>query len=240
MASNKDYDTDASADVSVSVWKRWRTNKLVPRLTPQNHRRRRRNLNDESASTQSSMGHLSPLAMIPIPQEDRQSALLSPPDSPPRSLIESSNNNNFSDNANCNTPIVQDNSISLEQQTPPAFSPLPDMVSAKRLGKEVRRNHSKRRRSRCDNDSDKENAEWTSPDDEGEYWRHFGQLMIGLSPEERTKQYWKLCYGTQPSQPEDSFSANRAPPVKSWYALCTGFYFVYLLTQLMNGRPYLY
>jgi len=134
------------------------------------------------------------------------------------------------------TPKVQDDDdyLCFEQQTPPAFSPLPVMVSAKRLGKEVRRNHSKRRRLRSFPHCGKENHDaatatdascwalqecWSSTaasptsDDDNESATQY-RIRQGLSPEELAKHYWNLCYGAEPLK-QQSLSATRAPPVKS-------------------------
>jgi hypothetical protein len=114
-----------------------------------------------------------------------------------------------------------DTSFSL---TPPATSPSPLIVSAKRLGSEVRRNHSKRRKGRLGND--KENAAFNVTS-----WRAENEVEDeveeGLPPchhlpqEERAKRYWQWCYGTDEPMPQThtSWSASRAPPSKSWYVL---------------------
>jgi hypothetical protein len=131
--------------------------------------------------------------------------------------------------------------------TPPMSSPAPLMVSAKRLGAEVRRNHSKRHRGRITSSPDKENdsdndapsawvlsSHWQDDDehvddpvgrsslsstgsDGDDELRSF--FIEKLSPSERNKHYWRWCYGTDaaPVLTQRSWSASRAPPTKSWY-----------------------
>jgi hypothetical protein len=93
--------------------------------------------------------------------------------------------------------------------TPPTALAPPLVVSAKRLGSEIRKNHSKRRKGRM---RDKENTsnQWEDePEERLPPVEH-------LEPQERTQRYWQWCYGdkTEPI-PQSSWSASRAPPAKS-------------------------
>lgn len=98
--------------------------------------------------------------------------------------------------------------------TPPVSSPTPLIVSAKRLGNEVRRgkNGAKRRRP-LDEDSSTSSS---SDDDDNKM-----MLPAEMSPTQRTQEYWRRCYGnTQLPQQllnsQTSWSASRAAPAKSW------------------------
>ena len=127
--------------------------------------------------------------------------------------------------------------------TPPATGPRPLVVSAKRLGQDVRREHSKRRRpSRRVNRGDNKNGfclwkdhntpsastqtttatttSYYSSDDEHEQ----GDLPFlfdrtKVSETEQNRHYWEWCYGKEVTvdlKAEKSFSAQRVPPKKGW------------------------
>ena len=124
--------------------------------------------------------------------------------------------------------------------TPPATGPRPLVVSAKRLGQDVRREHSKRRRpSRRVNKGDSQNgfclwkdhsssasaqataaAAYSSSDDEHEQDDlPFLFDKTKVSETEQNKLYWEWCYGKEVTvdlKAEKSFSAQRAPPKKGW------------------------
>ena len=256
MASINDDDDVPTA----SLWNRWRgsSNKLIPRLAPRRRRRRRgpllRMSDVEDHCTTGNAG----IATAASTSENTDTAAMSerfPPTSPPRDATITSSSSAVSSSSAAalhsmgqqqqqqqlamiiTTPKVQDDDdyLCFEQQTPPAFSPLPVMVSAKRLGKEVRRNHSKRRRLRSFPHCGKENHDaatatdascwalqecWSSTaasptsDDDNESATQY-RIRQGLSPEELAKHYWNLCYGAEPLK-QQSLSATRAPPVKSW------------------------
>ena len=128
--------------------------------------------------------------------------------------------------------------------TPPAPGPRPLGVSAKRLGQDVRRKHSKRRRRRrrsnnapvstSSNNNQAVLGLWNddaqkfsdSSDDSSEQLPFlFASSRSQLPPHERKKQYWEWCYGktTIELNPQPSWSASRAPPSRSWYVLCFWF-----------------
>lgn len=93
--------------------------------------------------------------------------------------------------------------------TPPVRSPTPLVVSAKRVGSKVKRSYSTKRRRPTDEDSPRS-------EDESEM-----KLPDGLTPNQRAQEYWKRCYGSKKPQellvnPQMSWSAKRAAPVKSW------------------------
>jgi hypothetical protein len=93
--------------------------------------------------------------------------------------------------------------------TPPATSPTPLVVSAKRFGKNVKRTYSTKRRRPSDDDYS------SGSDDDDDQMR----LPEGLSPNQRAQEYWKRCYGSK--KPQDllvnpQWSAKRAAPTKSW------------------------
>lgn len=109
--------------------------------------------------------------------------------------------------------------------TPPAAGPRPLVVSAKRVGQDVRREHTKRRRaSRRVAKSDSGLNLWnptqsqeSSDEDEEDLPFLFPQSEV--TPGEQTKQYWEWCYGKGQKielKPEQSWSAKRAPPAKGW------------------------
>jgi hypothetical protein len=98
------------------------------------------------------------------------------------------------------------------------------MVSAKRLGSEVRRNHSKRRKGRLGNDKENSAFNVTSWRAENEVEDEVEEGLPAcehLSQEERAQRYWQWCYGTDEPMPQmqSSWSASRAPPSKSWYVV---------------------
>ena len=134
--------------------------------------------------------------------------------------------------------------------TPPVSGPRPLVVSAKRLGQDVRRKHSKRRRCRSRRGTMQQNGNendaaafclWkenkvggdcndnhelapaaASSDEETLDSQDLPFLFSQqeLSPQEQTRRYWELCYGNtvtiEPLTAGNSWSANRAPPRKSW------------------------
>ena len=129
--------------------------------------------------------------------------------------------------------------------TPPASSPFPPIVSAKRLATEIRSKHNKRRRGKgqryrqCFIDRtnmfsrrmDWRNRIMTSKgspniddDDHDDHNDSVAQCWstetAKLSPFERNRYYWQICYGNSaPSSPtyqESSWSAQRLAPTKSW------------------------
>ena len=260
----------AGVGVEGSLWKRWRTNKMIPPNLAPRSRTIRHHLNElidndtnPSRNATASQMEAEVAAAVVVSENvkvEAQSTLLyqKPPDSPPSRGSINDINNSTAEPEQIVTPKVQEDEYSFfEQQTPPSFSPLPVMVSAKRLGKEVRRSHSKRRRPRSFQTTNKENNDaWNSMsnnnnnnnhDDNNNhshsYWTNYGitpstastastvstststsamevdELALNLkdlSPEARANHYWTLCYGNQERQ-QKSFSANRAPPVKSWY-----------------------
>ena len=225
-----------------SLWNRWRSGKLAPRLTPRRRQYRRRHLHNnnrrqppkpkiltENQTVLSSLNNKN--------NDDNDKTLYKPPSSPPRRAIFSDKNNNkHNDNdAYMVTPRVTLSSNLLSDDaaafTPPVSSPTPLVVSAKRFGSEVRREHSKRRRGRNGGMSEwRESLPYSSSssdDDDPEEKNLFtiDSIESLLDPDERTKRYWTWCYGTTPTQnnnnnksePQDSWSASRAPPAKSWY-----------------------
>jgi hypothetical protein len=120
--------------------------------------------------------------------------------------------------------------------TPPTSCSRPLMVSAKRLGQDVRREHSKRRRpsSRRDQEDEGGTNLWnaspkTQEDDEEEEELPF---LFASDPKSH-QQYWEWCYGkgetidlqaTTPTGATSktisipgSWSAQRKPPAKGWY-----------------------
>jgi hypothetical protein len=236
-----------------SLWKRWRTNKMTPpNLAPRSRTTRRhlKELKDKNASNRSenysdfqmeeeakataaavkAAAAAAEEAIIENGNVQSTVSFQKPPNSPPRGSVNNNNNSNPEPDQIV-TPKVQDNDHSFfEQQTPPSFSPLPVMVSAKRLGKEVRRSHSKRRRPRSFQTADKENNDaWNALSNDNNHWTDSNSMpstmdvdepamnINDLSPEARANHYWTLCYGNQKRQQQSCFSANRAPPVKSWY-----------------------
>ena len=122
--------------------------------------------------------------------------------------------------------------------TPPPAVPRSTGVSSKRVGNDVRREHSKRRRpsprvnkcggggvSLCSDGCSQ--ASTDTEDDDFEF-------VFSNSPnqQDRTKQYWEWCYGqdnTASRSPGQSWSAKRVAPAKGWYDC---FLFLYYLTRL--------
>lgn len=237
----------ATAVAEGSLWKRWRTNKMTPpNLAPRSRTTRRhlKELKDKNTTNRSekySDFEMKEEAAIEAEEAAEETAIENgnvqstvsfqkSPDSPPQGSVNNNNNSN-PEPEQIVTPKVQDNDHSFfEQQTPPSFSPLPVMVSAKRLGKEVRRSHSKRRRPRSFQTTDKENNDaWNTLSNDNNHWTdsnstpfttdvdELAMNINDLSPEARANHYWTLCYGNQKRQQQSCFSANRAPPVKSWY-----------------------
>ena len=108
--------------------------------------------------------------------------------------------------------LIMDSAVDTQiALTPPVSSPTPLVVSAKRFGNKVKRTYSTKRRRPTDDEycsnSDNEEDEMKLPE--------------GLSPSEQAQEYWKRCYGSKKPQdlltnPQMSWSAKRAAPVKSW------------------------
>jgi hypothetical protein len=168
-------------------------------------------------------------------------------------------------------------------ETPPAPGPrCPLGVSAKRLGQDVRRKHSKRRRRRrrshhqaltssnntnnnnntnqavlglwndnnlqttCDSsdDSDLEQQQLpflfaSSSSSQSHSSTTTPSSLLLLSNQERKKQYWEWCYGKTTMEwiPPPSWSANRAPPSRSWYVLVFACFSIPLVRCLLLYYP---
>eukprot|EP00980_Cylindrotheca_fusiformis_P004502 scaffold961_cov122-Cylindrotheca_fusiformis.AAC.10 len=124
------------------------------------------------------------------------------------------------------SPMTNESFCSDFSVTPPVSGPPPLVISSKRVGQDVRREHSKRRRaSRRVDSSDSGLNLWNqsssqeSSDDENEDLPFLFPQECAVSPGEQTKQYWEWCYGKEQSiehKPEQSWSAKRAPPTKGW------------------------
>lgn len=142
------------------------------------------------------------------------------------------------------SPLPQDTSADLGSCsgsdysiTPPVAGPRPWVLSAKRLGQDVRRKHSKRRRFRSKKSSQARQQSgfclWkdanapqgpNSSSDEEEEGLPFLFGMHEHPSQDRVQQYWEYCYGkpkakgslADPIAPQLSWSANRAPPAKGW------------------------
>lgn len=123
--------------------------------------------------------------------------------------------------------------------TPPMPGPRPLVVSAKRVGQDVRQKHSKRRRCRSRRGDSKANngfCLWKDPgtekatpppnssdddDDDDEDIESLQESLLFLknvSPTEQRRHYWELCYGNQKveSIQNNGWSATRRPPSKGW------------------------
>ena len=126
--------------------------------------------------------------------------------------------------------------------TPPASSPFPPIVSAKRLATDIRsKHHNKRRRGRryrpCLTDQTnllQPSMEWRddtsiTPSSTNAYDTTDDESVVGdwkvdatkLSPAERNRHYWQICYGALTTTAttatlSSSWSARRLPPTKSW------------------------
>ena len=102
--------------------------------------------------------------------------------------------------------------------TPPATGPRPLVVSAKRLGNDVRRRHSKRRRCRTKG-TDGGFCLWKDanapPSQESDSEEEL-PFLFSLPLQKQTQHYWEFCYGTTTLQPCPSWSAHRKPPTKGW------------------------
>lgn len=222
-ASMKDVSEESKGPkpTATALWRKWRPGNMVPSLKPRLNRRRRRS----STAFPTTANSPRPAAAARKPEEEEDLPTSPPqqdddePSSPPTSShVEQ-------EQEQCTTPRTEqrmtfDSTFSL---TPPTASPAPLVVSAKRLGSEVRRNHSKRRKGRMWDD--KENASsfnvssWRAGNEQDDEKEEGLPPVEHLSPEERTQRYWKWCYGdsTEPMPPQSSWSATRAPPGKSWY-----------------------
>jgi hypothetical protein len=130
--------------------------------------------------------------------------------------------------------IFSESSCSDSTLTPPATGPRPLVVSAKRLGQDVRRKHSKRRRRRrgvaknqnngfClwkDTDQETGTSQDSSSDEDDLDVRAGLPFLFSqqeVSPMEKTKHYWEWCYGkgtTIELSTTQGWSAKRAPPTK--------------------------
>lgn len=207
--------TEKKKPTGTALWRQWRPNKIVGGLKPRlNRRRKRPSTAFPSAVEDTSLQETendAPAAAALQPDEEE-------PTSPPTTSHVDPEPEEIT------TPRAEeratfDSSFSL---TPPTRSPAPLVVSAKRLGSEVRRNHSKRRKGRMWNNKENSSFNVTS-------WRAENEMdddedkeeglppVEHLSPEERTQRYWQWCYGdSTESVPQSSWSASRAPPGKSW------------------------
>jgi len=149
----------------------------------------------------------------------------------PRNLLSTTDEDESAANANKYNDVVM---ITL---TPPVTAPAPLVVAAKRAGSKVRPNYStKRRRPRrprttrnsisganggasgCANGSCNYDSSSSSDEDDSM------KIPEGLSPTQRAQEYWKRCYGTNSTNLEvlrkqESWSARRAAPTKSWYGI---------------------
>jgi len=218
-------DTEATSNkkpTATALWRQWRPNKMVSGLRPRLNRRRKR------AST--AFPSVATDTLDNSQEEEIVNAAASPPqddddDEEPASPPTTSHVDTTTTTEEITTPRTEqpratfDSTFSL---TPPTRSPAPLVVSAKRLGSEVRRNHSKRRKGRMWDDKENSSFNVTS-------WRAENELddedkeeglppVEHLSPQERTRRYWKWCYGDSAEpMPQSSWSASRAPPEKSWY-----------------------
>lgn len=102
--------------------------------------------------------------------------------------------------------------------TPPVTGPRPLVVSAKRLGNDVRRRHSKRRRCRS-RPNDGGFCLWKDanapPSQESDSEEEL-PFLLPLPLQKQTQHYWEFCYGSTTMHPCPSWSANRKPPSKGW------------------------
>lgn len=125
------------------------------------------------------------------------------------------------------SPIPSDTSSDSSNytMTPPAERPISGAVSSKRLGNDVRREHTKRRRPspRVNKSFGGVNL-WgddTSPQASTDTEDDDFDFLFSNSPNvDTTKQYWEWCYGksnTAAVSPGQSWSAKRVAPAKGWY-----------------------
>lgn len=183
---------------------------MVPSLKPRLNRRRRRS----STAFPTAEKEQATLKQDDVPSHEHEEE----PSSPPTSTHVDQQEEITTPRTEQREAIAFDSTFSL---TPPTASPAPLVVSAKRLGSEVRRNHSKRRKGRMWDD--KENSTlngWRRAENEMHDEPEEGLPPVEhLSPEERTQRYWQWCYGdnAEHPMPQNSWSASRAPPGKSWY-----------------------
>jgi hypothetical protein len=207
-------DTDKKP-TSTALWRQWRPNKMVSGLRPRLNRRRRRSAETMSCPFPISSS-VEPNATLDQDEEmpaTQQRQEEEEPRSPPS--VHCAEAQQQQEEEEITTPrSAQQQDISFDSHyslTPPTALAPPLVVSAKRLGSEIRKNHSKRRKGRM---RDKENTsnQWEDePEERLPPVEH-------LEPQERTQRYWQWCYGdkTEPI-PQSSWSASRAPPAKSWY-----------------------
>lgn len=210
-----------------SIWDRWRNHK-----PPRYHRRRTADQrddgdNDGDATTAASAPSISTTTGTgtctrkPVVQSRGASLLQHPPSPIP-------NESDIQEEATPQMQLQNENVDFNYTLTPPSFVPAPLVVSANRLSKDLRRKHSKRRRGRLSDQTNLSSTtnsgmlEWRggrkkraySEDDEPDDW---GVNMALLSPDQRRRHYWQVCYGTSVTPPpQQSWSAQRMPPVKSW------------------------
>jgi hypothetical protein len=231
---------------------------MIPHLAPRRSQRRSMPLNNDQSSVFSDQDlsdapYIKPRP-LPPPMEPASTSYTSngaAPHSPkpqPGVLLAWASRPAFTNRANAPPPIspipgfkspLSSESSSDFSLTPPAPGPRPLGVSAKRLGQDVRRKHSKRRRRRRrSNDApastsnnqavmglwndDPQQFSDSSDDSDAEQLPFlFSSSQMQLSHQERKKHYWEWCYGktTIELNPPPSWSASRAPPSKSWYVL---------------------
>lgn len=207
-----------------SIWDRWRK-------PPRYHRRRTADQrddgdNDGDATTAASAPSISTTTGTGTctrkPAVQSRGASLQHPPSP------IPNESDIQEEATPQMQLQNENVDFNYTLTPPSFVPAPLVVSANRLSKDLRRKHSKRRRGRLSDQTNLSSTtnsgmlEWRggrkkraySEDDEPDDW---GVNMALLSPDQRRRHYWQVCYGTSVTPPpQQSWSAQRMPPVKSW------------------------
>lgn len=225
-----------------SIWDRWRNHKPLrqyhhrQRGDKENNNNMQRDGDDEQSmkaeapsiisSDTCTTGTSKPVVVLAQSSRGGGASLQHPPSPIP----------NESDIQEEATPQMQLQNESVDYNytlTPPSFVPAPLVVSANRLSKDLRRKHSKRRRGRLSDQTNLSSAsscnnsgmlEWRggrrkraySEDDEPDDWE---VNMALLSPDQRRRHYWQVCYGSSnvtPPPPQQSWSAQRMPPVKSW------------------------
>lgn len=131
-------------------------------------------------------------------------------------------------------PTVNSFDSSDSTHSPPTATPRSMAVCSKRVGNDVRREHSKRRRPspRINKHGSAVNL-WSdtcsqaSTDTEDDDF----ELLFTSSPNpDKTKQYWEWCYGKDAASAvshRQSWSAKRLAPAKGWYER-----FVFLQTRI--------
>ena len=114
-------------------------------------------------------------------------------------------------------PLLHESpSSSTATRTPPVSSPAPLLVAAKRLGTEVRRRHSKRRKagwkSNWSNGGNGSSASLpcSDSDDESDHESLLGAKVAEMEESERNRHYWAWCYGhDQESEKENSVHSGK-------------------------------